>query len=646
MAGVTTKKRNGDMGVQLTFPANFQKAYDMANEYFPSFNGSSIDLMIGTDFQSNYHEQKRRDANQSVMNGLQARRTMEQKLLTGPHNYHLPKPVLGQRRYANPMCGAESYTSTRRDNGPEAPFQTIEVGRGGGMRGGVVTSLEGQQFYQKQLSSRISQLNRINALAQGYAVEMGQHYKTDDNTTTGSVDKVQFFVYLRALMDTITEGDISRFTFENLKELMQLMFRFGPTMSIEDIDDTRDALDLMIVSIRDGLSEQPSLALDPQRAAYTETLAIFSEKMREYINAIESNFNLQLKDKITLSNSLKKSLGFERLIRKNSDVYSILREERTVNSRADTNVEDFDTAWGDDGDDGDDGKWDLPAFTREDDEAFGMPRAPFAGRSDDPNRKRYGERTGVLTGETSYFGESQTQARDASADMFPQYVAPLALSGADPNAVSTPSANPDVLAEAALDEINIVLQPLGYVSGTNDTAEFITANYPNPSLFVNEVASGLEEKGFSKQQIAEGMKNTDLSVFATYISENGGDLAPPPIRQSIPSGVVPFGGLAPPIYRDDDEDGFMDAAPPQAVGQRGMDPTTKEGKTELLRMYGFPLTRQDMYRKAKTESQYKQLGLLLPPELGGPYRMRAGTSVKSAKARIITMMKENYDPEW
>jgi hypothetical protein len=229
MAAMATKKPRGDMGVQLTFPANFQKAYDLPLSYYPSYGGAAFDLMIGTDFQSEYHEQKRREAHQSVLNGLQARRTAEQKLLTGPHNYHLPKPVLGQRKYANPSCGAEAYSSTRRDNGMDAPFRTIETGQqGAGLRGGVMTSLEGQNFYKKQLDRRIAQLNRIDALAQGFAVEQGQSYKTDDNTKEGSVDKVQFFVYLRALLDAITEGDLSRFTFENLKEMLDMMLLLLP----------------------------------------------------------------------------------------------------------------------------------------------------------------------------------------------------------------------------------------------------------------------------------------------------------------------------------------------------------------------------------------------------------------------------------
>jgi hypothetical protein len=654
MSAVATKKRTGDVGVQLTFPANFQKAYALGQSYYPTYDGTSLDIMVGTDFQSKYHEQKRLEANQSVMNGLQARRTAEQKLLTGPHNYHLPKPVLGQRKYANPMYGAESYSSTRRDNGADAPFKTIEVGReGAGLRGGVVSSLEGQNFYKKQLASRISQLNRINALAQGYAVQMGSQYKTEDNTKTGSVDKVQFFVYLRALLDAITEGDLSRFTFENLKEMLDMMFRFGPTMSLEDIDDMRDALDLMIVSIRDGLSEEPTIAEEPEKRAYAETLVVFAEKMRQYIGQMEGNFNLQEKDKKTLSNSLRKSLGFERLLRKGADMRTLLRDARTESTWVDSRVEDFDGSWGGDGDDGDDedgdGRFGRPRPTREDDEASGMPRAPFAGRSDDPNRRRFGERTGMIVfGGPSYFGESEGLRADEVEDMFPTYVAPLGLAGADPNATAVPRADPDTLIEAVLDEIKKVLADFGY-DGSEDEEEtkaIITANYPQPERFVDEVARGLEEKGFSKAQIAEGMGGTGLDVFADYIIEHSGDTAPAPSQPARPSGLNPLGGLAPPIYRDDDEDGVADVASAEAVGERPAPKRAGRSKEQVLRSAGFPLTRDEMYREVKTEAQYRALGERLPKEFGGPYRMRQGTTVKNAKARIISLMKKHYDPSW
>ena len=128
MAAVATKKTLGDVGVSVTFPANFQRQFNAGFAFYPCNEGNQLDLLTGSDFQSQWHEQKRQEANRSVMNGIQAKRSAEIKLLTGVHNYHLPKPVLGQRVYANPSFGASELVSTRRDNGTSAPFRTIEMG--------------------------------------------------------------------------------------------------------------------------------------------------------------------------------------------------------------------------------------------------------------------------------------------------------------------------------------------------------------------------------------------------------------------------------------------------------------------------------------------------------------------------------------
>jgi hypothetical protein len=658
MSAVATKKRNGDEALQLTFPRNFQKAYNAPLMYYPSYLGENLDLLIGSDFQSNYHEEKRLDANRSVMNGLQANRTAERLMLTGPHNYHVPKPVLGQRIYANPMNGAEVSHSTRRDNGLRAPFKTIEIGGDGTMRGGVVSSLEGQNFYKKQLNRRIAQLNRINALAQGFAVQLGQDYKIEDNTKEGSVDKVSFFVYLRAMMDAITAGDLTRFTFENLKEVVAMLFKFGPTMSKEDVDDARLSLDTMVEDIRSGLSEQPEFAsFDDEKRAYAETLGIYTERMRTYVNAIEKNLYLGEREKKTLSKSLAKSLGFDRLVRKTRSG-EVIDEERKTDARVDQDAEDYD--------DDDDGSFNRPATTREDDEQRGIPRAPFAGRNGDKNQETFGRRTGIIVyGGPSWFGESEDERSAEREDLAPRYVAPLGISGSDPNAERNRQANPDTLREAVEDQIFQVLSPLGFTRD-QDEEEFIAKNYPSTDDFVNELAKGLEERGFSKAQIAEGMRLADYGVFADYVGENTGETAPAPSTAVRPSGFLPMGGLPPPVYADHDDDGRQDVVDAGDVGETGSVRTTysqnqrnqqqraeESGnyptameRNRLFRENNIPTTRNKMYEDYITEAQYRALGARIPKEFGGPYKMRQGTTVKNAKARIIKLLRDYADPTW
>lgn len=648
MSAFGTKKATGDAGVAVTFPLNFQKMYELKNggmttAYYPSDDGRPFELMIGTHFQAEYHAQKRAEAVQSVMNGLQARKSAEQKLLTGPHNYHLPKPVLGQRTYANPSYGAEAYSSTRRDNGKEAPFRTVEVGReGAGLVGGVVRTAEGQEFYKQQLARRIAQLNRINAAAQGFAVQMGQQYRTDDNTREGSFNKVQFFTYLRAMIDAVVEGDLSNFSFQNLKEMLDMLFKFGPTMSMEDIDDARDGLDTMILTIRNGLADEdfdPYIS-DRNKKAYAETLGIMAERMRKYVGEMEKNINLTEKNKRTLSASLRKSLGFESLIRKASTPMAALRQIAETDPRARQVDEDLDD------EDGGDGRFDRPAQAREDGEARGMPRAPFAGRADDPNRRRHGERAGVVVyGGPRYFGDDEEEEA-AAAYVAPHLVAPLGLAGADPAGEEVPRANPEAVVEMLSTVIKETLRGFDdFNEADEDTyADFINAQYPDTEDFVREVARAMGERGFSAAQVADAMRRNGLEVFTDYIAENAGEVGPAPARAARPARLYPLGGLAPPLYRDEDEDGRADVEPPEALADAGGADAggAAAAYAALAEEHDLPLNRRDFSDRFRTIQQLMALAQRLPPEAGGPYGLRASTTPRNAKQALIQRLKRAY----
>lgn len=651
MAAIATKKRGGDRAVQLTFPLNFQKAYDLPLSYFPSYEGHSIDLMVGADFQSEYHEQKRLEADQSVMNGLQARRTADKKLLTGVHNYHLPKPVLGQRKFANPSNGAYETSSARRDNGVGAPYRLVEEGRSGAgeLRGGVRTN-EGYAFYRQQLDRRISQLDRMNALAQGYAVELGSEYRTEDNTRQGSANKVEFFVYLRALLDSVATGDLTRFTFENIKEFLSLLFRFAPEATAEDFNDMigpkEGLLNEIVELLRDGLSPDP----EGERIGnelYAKTTLEYMTRAREYVTQMARNVYRQPNERKALSKNLIRSLGFDRgFLRKldYGDVAADLASGRSVAlTDASRRLRDFDGFLDDDGDDDGDGAFDRPAETREDEEAGGMPRAPFAGRSGDPARDRFGRDTGrVIFGGPAYYGEDEggmdAAAASASArDARPGLVYPLGLSGVDPNAMAgAPEADPESLKRAVEDEVKNVLRPLGFTGSIEEADEFITANYPEAGNFVNEVVGGLEEKTYTPAQIATGMRGTELGVFADYIAENSGSTAPAaavPARAAGPRGA-PI-GLEPPVYR-----GAEPAAAAAAEGAGGY--ATEEQKQRLYAM-GFPRSSSGL--QGMSVGAIKTLFARLPEEFGGPIR-----STTDVRANLINYVKRKWrqriDPSW
>lgn len=628
MSAYGTKKRGADEAVQLTFPLNFQKAFSAGVGFFPSDLGVSTDLMVGTDFQASYHEEKRQDANKVVMDGLQARRTQEQKLLTGHQNYHLPKPVLGQRKFANPAFGVVGFPSARRDGSVDAPFAVVESSgmAGSGMVGGVRTA-EGNSFYHLQLQRRIEQLDKMNALAQGFPVPMGQRVNSFDAEKFGTKEKVNFFLYMRVLSDSIIEGDLSRFSFENLKEMMDMLFKFAPTTATEDdFAEMRDGWEEMLESMRQ--SDADANADANANTDYFETLKVFLEKGFQYIRQMSANVFRERRDKEALSRSLIKSLGFTSFLRRGERTEQVLANEARRNPRVGQAWENLDGRHGGDGDDDDgdgDGRFDRPAQGREDSEAGFAPRAPFAGRNADPNRERWGAKKGAFTGTpAAFFGEEGGEDEQRE-------VAPLDLAGFDPSAQAPPQSG-DALRNAVATDLEENLLALGWKTGT-DIEEFYSSlgdgsgGEETQRRLVEDTADSLERKGYTPAQIAEGMRLLGYDFFSEYIGANAGDLRPPPIEPAFRRPVA----LAPTSVP------FV-----PNVGRTALDPSAKEFRMDLGRL-GLPTSRAELL--AMDTEQMRAVGAKIPEEFGGPYKPRSNSKRASVRTRLIDLLRK-IDPKF
>jgi hypothetical protein len=620
MSAVATKKPDGDRNLQLTFPLNFQKAFDAGFAYFPSGNADTLDIMVGHDFQSKRHEANRLEANQSVMNGLQANASAERKMLTGPHNYHVPKPVLGQRRYANPSYGADTLVSTRRDNGPEAPFRVIEgtdimmgagpSARDGEMHGGVLRTAQGYDFYKGQLRNRIEELNRINAVAQGFAVAMGQKVGTYDNEKEGSPDKVSFFLYLQGLQDSVLSGAFNRFAFADIKELVGKLLNFGPTATEEDFNDIQDSVTIMLNSLRQWTGSDTPPDDYEEQEQYAMTLLELLDRIYNYVRAMFANMNRSEKERKTLSKSLIKSLYLDRLLT-SKDNRAQIEASRQTDERIDQMAED--------GDDGPaDGLFDRPAVAREDSEQHGAARAPFAGTWGDENRERWGRR-----GRPTREGEAPGYFGEAVESDQPAVVAPLDLSAFDPGSQMPLAGVPPGLDDALKEIMKQTLLPL--MSGADEQAmlqneefnELIAKHYPDPKQFIREVDSAATERGFTKAQIAAAVAQLDMPVFAEYIAANAGDAGPAPIAPAVRN--RPVGPqIPPPIY-----------APEAPAGGPAIPPW----------LAPYP-TRAELRASIRSIAQARQFIATLPPEAGGNYKPRAESSLKNVLETIVRNIRK------
>lgn len=654
MSAIATKKPLSDEHRLLTYPAGFQRAYEesgMVPVYFPSYDGTPMDVMVdSTGEQALYHEQKRMEANQSVMNGLQANRTAQEKLLTGPHNYHLPKPVLSQRRYANPSYGAVSFDSTRRDNGAEAPFRTIEVGMdsmvgsgSGELRGGVRT-LEGYSFYREQLQRRIGQLDRLNALAQGYAVPMGQEYETRDPTKDGTFAKVQFYTALKALTADILDGDFDTIKVDkNMIETQDYLLKYVPT--IEDEEELGDIVRTLGTSrnvMRQILGDdemieriQATYGVEEGRLQF---IGNFIDRLFDYTIAFlrDENIYLSPTDKKTLSRSLIKQLGFTNVGLRPLQRVGILgrlgesTETGTTTSRGDAST--FSS--------GDSSGFDRPAGSREDSEMSYAPRAPFAGRSGDLRRERFGALGRRGDAGAFYFGEDG--GGGGAGEVGIAY--PLDMAGFDPSAeLGAPEGDTEAILDALITVQKTILEPLETPADKDkELDEIVATHYPQKQAYINEVERAMEERGFSKQQIARAMTEEGSDVYREYIAENTGPIAPAraePARRFAPPPPPA------PLYDDGSgagagASGFTGAL---SAVSRGVGTPTGEysSPAEFLASIGFPANRDELRIQARSLRDVTRVGALLTP----PYVPREGTKLQNAITALIAKVRK-IDPSY
>ena len=378
MAAFGTKKKGGDVAVQLTFPQVFQSVYNHPSMFYPQDRGGALDVMVGHDFQSNYHEQKRQEANRSVMNGLQARKTQEQLLLTGHQNYHVPKPVLTQRQFANPSLGAAIFSSSRRDES-DAPFRLTSL------TGGVLRTAEGQGYIQRKRMERLAQLNKIEALVQGQTVSSSGPMRGEADTPLEQLT-IQFNLLRQSLLDDLVTGAITRFSYDNMKQLMDVLFKLGPIADRTTLEDVLAGFDTMLTLIRSlvDTQQQDNLA---ENAIAQDTLLVLMEKARQYTVIMIRDETRQPKDRLTASKSAIRSLKFGSLLKQTAQqALQDAHRDGALDQRQDQAYQNDD-----DDDDGDLGR---PARAREDEEQPGIGRQPLAGVGFDENRILFGERSG------------------------------------------------------------------------------------------------------------------------------------------------------------------------------------------------------------------------------------------------------------
>jgi len=318
MSGFGTKKPGADGGVQLTFPAVYQEVYASEGvplSYWPGLPYAEPSIMIGDDFQSQVHQQRKADADAMAMARVQSRHNMNVRSQTGHAGYHLPKPLLGQRRFANPAMGAYSAYSARQDY-RDAPFNFEGSGyEGSGLVGGVLRTAEGQAFGKARLLDRIRQLNNIAQAKTAFQLagapgavaglptqpgatpaEVSAQQPTPGVPQTadiGEIAKTELNQLLASVNDQLTTNADGTFrgvktTYTDSTRALALIVRMATTGGAEDIQNILDFIndgDGIIAKIQALLDPDADLEnRDPSSYAQLSTMLEYWTKVRGYLN--------------------------------------------------------------------------------------------------------------------------------------------------------------------------------------------------------------------------------------------------------------------------------------------------------------------------------------------------------------------------
>ena len=454
--------------LQLGFPSAYESRYSAKKlplRNYPSVAMCRPDIMIGDDAQAVWHQVKKRDAD--YMSGAKVASTilMNKRSNAAAHGYYgMPKPVLGQRIFANPSNEA-LLSGTAREDYDSAPFHlssAIPGGPGGNtetFRGGVLRSAEGQAYGKQKLMDRIPQLDKIEEERQKF---LSEQYFSQEATMPGvrfadslvnmsvGIPKISdIMVNLQRIADLLMGADIMTHTesgfrsadqiFKETRKVMGAIVGLGPTSNASELAEVLGflqritaLLDATLIPGQDGPFTNQNE--NTQAKETFLSLQVIYKDLEAYIRGCIEGADRQPRDRIGISKNLVASLG----ISKSMDLTSSRSSEAlAVASRIggpQERQEAINIASNE--------RFSSPSRTRREDSEHGARPAPSDASWGDSNRAEFGYRSGDFfpTGgrDVGFFGEEAT-AYGTMAEPEERPEQPPANAGELPKMRPTPS---------------------------------------------------------------------------------------------------------------------------------------------------------------------------------------------------------------
>ena len=315
------------MGIQLTFPAVFSEVASrghLNSAYYPEPASRPMILPRDNDLQGNYHQQKMEDAHRMAMARVQASALAEQRYLNSHAGYYgMPKPVLGQRKYANPSNGnqADIYSNRPVWNSVYQPTS-----------GGVLYTAEAQQWGRNKLNNRIAQLNAIDVAKQGFVSQyfpqgMPQglpqsslrpqmpQMESEPASAKANIELVQL---LQSVSDSIEAGTVGQFAFNDVIKLLRQMFRWAASADVEELKEVYEYVDRnqQLLAGMEARAEEGADANEvfvKDIAPNLGTVSDIFRRLRKYLDGMIASVNKSPSERRSVSANLIKTLGFTKV---------------------------------------------------------------------------------------------------------------------------------------------------------------------------------------------------------------------------------------------------------------------------------------------------------------------------------------------
>jgi hypothetical protein len=467
IGAVATEKVQSD-ALNLGFPSAYQSVYAMKKipeRFFPLKEHPPMPMWAGNDLQSQYHEQKRQDADYMAGAKVRATQLSRMRYVGTPHGRGLlPPAVLGQRVFANPSNGA-LITASGRQNHKQAPFHYNDgADYTSQFRGGVLRSAEGQAHGMAVLRARVGQLNNIEMAKADFTsgvMPQSMGVSTQSVNPSAISPAIELNLLLQQIQDSLIQGEggdpttkLDKFDLATASRALGLIFRLVPEGNSDFLEDTQAKVQNILQLLNGTLDdEQESAGFSASARETALSLQVLFTKLNVYLTRMiagapvqrqetrfnpltgqqevqnvlsqEQGQNLSTPERVALSKNLVSSLGFSKMLKYATDadpsgMLSEAEKDRlfTSQQRQRFNVGDMDE------DDGDDGDFDSPAGPRENeahDRETGVSRS--ARDFDVDERTVFGFNSGMYfprngRGEDEYFGEERFETQSTAPSTF------------------------------------------------------------------------------------------------------------------------------------------------------------------------------------------------------------------------------------